>query len=314
MRRTPVAHLLHQPARALAALAPLAALAAFTSALVACGSVAAPPSRFPDAKSAVDRLDATYASVSGVRGHAKIDYLGKNGRVRGDVLVLASGPANLRLGITANVVGAAGEISSDGKDFIADDKANQRYMIGPAKPCNIAKLTQVPLPSTELVPMLWGMRPKIEGPIACDGISWSDEGYFRVMLREQGKPMAHELHLAPTPEDWGKPWAQQRVRLLGVIGWGANDAMVYRVTMGDHTPTRTSEPLIDADGIDPKVSPSGPDVVVDVPRKLHVEVPGKGADVVFKYEDATVNPPLIPSAFRLNMRPGVPVDYADCED
>jgi hypothetical protein len=251
--------------------------------------------------------------VSGVRGRAKIDYLGKNGRVRGDVVVLAGAPANLRLGITANVVGAAGEISSDGKEFVADDKSSQRYMIGPAKPCNIAKLTQVPLPSTELVPMLWGMRPKIDGPIACDGLSWSSDGYYRVMLREQGKPLAHELDLAPSPDDWSKPWSEQRVRLVGVIGW-EGEKLLYRVTMGDHAPTRTADPLVDPEGLSPSIPPSGPQVVVDVPRKIHVEVPDKGSDVVFKYEDATVNPPLVPNAFHLNVRPGVPVDYADCED
>lgn len=289
-------------------------LALLAAPLAACGATSPPASRFPDAKSAVDRLDATYASVTGVRGRAKIDYLGKNGRVRGDVVVLAGAPANLRLGITANVVGAAGEISSDGKEFIADDKANQRYLIGPAKPCNIAKLTQVPLPSTELVPMLWGMRPAIEGPITCDGLSWSSEGFYRVMLREQGKPLAHELRLAPTPDTWGKPWGEQRVRLLGVLGWGAGDTLLYRVTMGDHTPTRTADPLVDPDGLNPPIPPSGAQVLVDVPRKIHVEVPGKGSDVVFKYEDAWVNPPLIPSAYRLVVRPGVPVDYADCED
>ncbi len=284
------------------------------AALVACGSARPPTSRFPDAKSAVDRLDATYASVSGVRGRAKIDYLGKNGRVRGDLLLLAGAPANLRIAITANVVGTAGEISSDGKDFIADDKANQRFLTGPAKPCNIAKLTQVPLSSTELVPMLWGMRPKIAGPIACDGISWSDEGYYRVMLREPGKSLAHELRIAPTAADWDKPWAEQHVHLLGVIGWGEGDSLVYRVTMGDHAPTKTADPLPEVAGLSPEIPPSGPSVVVDVPRKIHVEVPSKGSDVVFKYEEANVNPPLVPDAFRLNLRAGVPVDYADCKD
>jgi hypothetical protein len=291
---------------------------AFAGALTACGSVKPPPSVMPDAKTAVDRLDATYAQVSGIKGTAKIDYLGDKGRVRGDLLVLATAPASLRFGITANVIGGAGEVASDGIHFQAEDKANGKYLVGPAKPCNIARITQVPLPSDELVPMLWGMRPKIPGPIKCDSIEWDGDGFYKVMMSSaDGKSMAHELRVAPTPDTWTKPYGEQKMRLLGVLGWSTDkgDAdLVYRVTMKDHQLAHTAPPIVgDEPGLDEDVPPSGPQVDVDVPRSIKVEVPSKKSDVIFTYGDAAVNPPLPEGVFQLQLAPGVPVEQSECD-
>ncbi len=291
------------------------------TATVGCGSVSPPPSQLPDAKSALGRLDATYAGVTGISGAAKIDYLGEKGRVRGDVSVLASGPSRLRFALTADVVGAAGEVASDGTKFQAVDVSSGRYVVGLAKPCNIARVTQVPLPMPELVPMLWGMRPALEGPISCDSISWSGDGHYVVML-SRTKPgsadgaVAHELHVTPYPSDWDKPWKDQRLRLLGVKAWamvGGDGALIYRVTMKDHANTVTAKPIQDADGLSPDVAPSGPQVSVELPRTIHVEVPSKNSDVIFKYSEAFVNPPLVEGAFQLVLKPGVPVEESRCE-
>jgi hypothetical protein len=296
----------------------------FAGALVACGGVPKPASAFPDAKSAVGRLDATYAGVSGVRGAAKIDYLGDKGRVHGELSLLGSAPSSMRFAIKADVIGAAGEVTTDGVEFMADDRAHGRYLFGPAKPCNIAKITQVPLPSDELLPLLWGMRPPIAGPIVRDSIRWSEEGWYVVMLAPApaSNAIAHELHLQPLPEDQAKPWSEQRVRLLGVTGWrlaagsldGSEGTIVYRASLKDHAPTVTAGPLVDEDGLSPPVPPSGPSVRVEVPRTLRVEVPAKNSDVILKYSEVTLNPPLLPRVFQLMLRPEVPTGRVDCEE
>lgn len=285
--------------------------------LFGCGSASPPPSQFPDAKSAVARLDDTFKGVSGVKGTAKIDYLGDKGRVRGDLQVLAAAPASLRFAITANVIGGAGEVASDGFKFEAEDKGANKYLVGEPKPCNIARITQVPLPSDELVPTLWGMRPKIAGPIQCDSIGWSGDGFYRVTLSD-ASGLSHELHLVPTPGDWSKPWQEQHVRLVGVVGWSSNkpDAdLVYRVTMKDHDVAHTAKPIVAEDpGLDEDVPPSGPNVDVEVPRTIHVEVPAKKADVIFQYTgEVVVNPPIPKGAFQLVLTPGVPVERAICD-
>jgi hypothetical protein len=169
--------------------------------------------------------------------------------------------------------------------------------------------------------MLWGMRPHLQGPIKCDSISWSSNGYYVVMVSPQVAGateggLSHELHIAPNSADWDKPWSQQRMHLLGVSAWassGIDGALVYRVTMDKHEATGTAQPIVDPDGLDPDVPPSGPTVNVELPRLIHVEVPSRKSDVVFKYKEAFVNPPLIPNAFKLNMKPGVPIDESRCE-
>lgn len=284
-----------------------------TVALAGCGAAKPPPSAIPNAQSALARLDATYENVTGISGSAKIDYLGDKGRVRGDVSVLASGPARLRFAITADVVGAAGEVATDGVRFQADDKGRGRYIVGPAKPCNIARITQVPLPLEELVPMLWGMRPHLEGPMKCDSIEWDDDHYVVMMSRADNKSLAHELHVTPYSADWNKPWSEQRVRLLGVRAWD-KDSLVYRVTMKDHEVAGMAKPMVDPDGLNPDVPLSGPAVSgVELPRTIRVEVPSKKSDVIFKYTEELVNPPLIESAFQLVLKEGVPVDQSECE-
>jgi hypothetical protein len=283
------------------------------AALTGCGASNPPPSMIPNAQSALARLDATYHDVTGVSGRAKIDYLGDKGRVRGDVAVLASGPARLRFAITADVVGAAGEVASDGLRFQADDKTAGRYIVGAAKPCNIARITQVPLPLEELVPMLWGMRPHLDGPIKCDSINWDDDHYVVMMSRADGKNFSHELHVTPYSADWSKPWSEQRLRLLGVRAWD-KDSLVYRVTMKDHEATSTAKPMSDPDGLNPDVPPSGPVVNgIELPRTIHVEVPSKKSDVIFKYSEQVVNPPLIDGAFQLILKEGVPVQESVCD-
>lgn len=284
------------------------------SVVLGCGSAKPPPSAMPDARSALGRLDATYKDVTGISGSAKIDYLGDKGRVHGDVSVLASGPARLRFAITADVVGAAGEVASDGIKFQADDKGRGRYIVGAAKPCNIARITQVPLPLEELVPMLWGMRPHLDGPIKCDSIAWDDGHYVLMMSRATPGALSHELHLTPYPADWDKPWSQQRLRLLAVHAWASDASLIYRVQMKDHEATSTAKPITDPDGLNPDVPPSGPMLSdVELPRTIRVEVPSRKSDVIFKYTSAFVNPPLIDNAFQLILKEGVPVEESRCE-
>ena len=107
------------------------------------------------------------------------------------------------------------------------------------------------------------------------------------------------------------------MRLLEVDGWssGTSDAkLVYKVEMRDHAMAKTAGPIVDADGLSPDVAPSGPEVSVEVPRALHVEVPAKSSDVVLKYSDVVVNPPLLDGVFKLHIPPGIPVDRARCDE
>src|SRR5262249_14025453 len=142
------------------------------------------------------------------------------------------------------------------------------------------------------------------------------DGYYRVMMSD-GRGLAHELHIAPSESDWNKPWDQQRMRLLGVLGWSSSapDAeLVYKVTMKAHEVAHTAKPIVgDVPGLDEDVAPSGRNVDVELPKMIHVEVPSKKADVIFMYSSFEVNPPLYEGVFQLKLTPGVPIERAVCD-
>jgi hypothetical protein len=89
---------------------------------------------------------------------------------------------------------------------------------------------------------------------------------------------------------------------------------LYHAALDDHRPTEMSKQRVDPDGIDPPVSPIGPMCTAELPRRIHVEVPGKDEDVQFRYEDVQWNPPLVPGLFEQEPPGGVRVERVTCEE
>ena len=52
----------------------------------------------------------------------------------------------------------------------------------------------------------------------------------------------------------------------------------------------------------------------ELARRIHVEVPGKDEDVLFRYEDVTWNPPLTEGLFTQSPPPGLQVERVTCDD
>jgi hypothetical protein len=72
-------------------------------------------------------------------------------------------------------------------------------------------------------------------------------------------------------------------------------------------------PRVDPDGLDPPIPPSGPPCVIEVPRKIHIEVPEDDQDVQFRYDSVVVNPPLPEGVFRQPVPAGLQRVRVDCE-
>ena len=67
-------------------------------------------------------------------------------------------------------------------------------------------------------------------------------------------------------------------------------------------------------GVDPPLQPTGPACEAEVPRRIHVEVPNLGEDVIFRYDTLTWNPPLPSETFVQAPREGLPMVRVTCED
>ncbi len=280
-----------------------------------CGAMPPPPSQPPTADAALARMHATAECGNGILAkNAKLDHFGARGRVRGDMSMFVVRPARLRMSVFSPppLMSPIVTLTSDGNEFRLADMRENKFFVGPASACNIARLTTVPIAGPVLVELLRGQAPVLKHAPEGATLAWSGKGYY--VIRIASTREAHEeIHLTPRRDDWYKPYTEQRMRVLDVVVNQYGDVL-YHAELEDHEPVPMSQPLVDAEGIDATVPPSGPVCDAEVPRKIHLEVPEQDDDVQFKYTDITWNPPLPEGTFTQPAPQGMPVVHVQCED
>jgi hypothetical protein len=280
-------------------------------ACTACG-VSPPKSPLPTPQAALDRVRATGTCGVGVQASAKIDHIGPKGRARGDLLLYAVAPASLRMDIVSPFGVSLATLTSDGQRFALADLREKRFFVGKASACNIARLTTVSIPPFVLGGLLRGQPVLLKHEPVAVTSAWNNDGYYTVTVTGT-RQAEQELHLAPHPDDWDKPWAEQRMRLLDVTV-RQQGVVLYHAALSGHAAAATAKPRVDPDGIDPPIPPSGPECNAEIPRKIHVEVPGSEVDVVFQYDQVTWNPPIIEGLFQQAPMGGFQITPVDCAD
>jgi outer membrane lipoprotein-sorting protein len=281
---------------------------ALLSTLAGC-SRTPPPSQFPTAAAALERMRATYSCSRGIQGDAKIDYFGEQGRARGSILYMASLPDRIRFDVFSPFGVTLSTLTSDGQNFALFDLKQKQFLQGPANTCNVSRFTQVPVPPHALVQLLRGEAPVLVHAPEAATIAWESGRY---VVRVPSKHDASErIELEPTPADWTLPWASQRVRVLSV-SVEQKGFELYEALLEDHVTARTAKPRVDPDGLTADVPPSGPVCTAEVPRRLRLTVPGSDQDVIFINREVAHNPPLAGEPFRQNIPRGVSVRSSDC--
>lgn len=285
---------------------------AFVTALglfgLAC-SGSPPASQFPDAQAAIDRMRGTYECLHGVRGEAKIDHMNDKGRIRGNLMFFAVEPQMVRFDVVSPFGVTLATLTSDGSRFTMNDLREKKFLEGPASPCNIARLTQVPIPGHALVSLLHGEAPVLVHDPAGLSMRWTSEGFlskrsfYEIVVRSKNDAK-ETIHLAPHPDDYAKPWGDQRVRVT-FVEVEQKGIVLYKADLHDHKDAEMAGPIIDEDNIDPPVPPNGPQCKVEIPRRIHVSVPGTDDDVRFAYTETKLNPPLPEGIFTQPMPGGV---------
>jgi hypothetical protein len=278
--------------------------------LAGCG-VKPPASRFPTADDALARMKATYACVNGVQGAAKIDVFAPQGRVRGDLYLFAVNPDRVRFEIISPFGLSLYTLTSDGRRFALADAKDKQFLYGPAKTCNLARLTRVPVPGHALVSLLRGEAPVLLHERGGASIDWDRGGFYRVLVRGTHDGL-EEVHLEVRPDDRERPWSEQRLRVTNVVV-EQQGIPLYEADLGRHEPAHTAPPRVDEDGIEPPVPPSGPACDAELPRSIRVRVPNTEQDVLIQYKDAKWNPPLVSGTFTQPEPGGVRREYVDCD-
>jgi outer membrane lipoprotein-sorting protein len=281
--------------------------------VLACCGASPPRSMFPTADDALGRMKATYACVNGVQGDAKIDHFSPRTtvkRVRGDMYLMAVNPDRVRFDVVSFGTPVY-TLTSDGDRFQMLDVKEKQLLHGPSSPCNLARLTQVPLPAHALVWLLRGEAPVLVHTTPDESIAWDPGGFYRILLTST-REATQEIHLEVRPEDVGKPWAEQRVRVTDVRV-AQRGADLYHAELKNHEPAHTSPARVDPDGIDEPVPPSGPACDAELPRSIRMRVPDTEEDVIFQYKEAKWNPPVIAGAFEQKPPDGARLVYVDCK-
>ena len=281
--------------------------------MTACGKPP-PASVFPNADAALDRMKATYACANGVQGTAAIDLLGKQGRVRGELLLFAVNPDRVRFDVVSPFGAVIYTLTADGQRFQMLDMKEKQFLHGPASPCNLARMTRVPIPGHALVSILRGEAPLLVHQPNQSTIAWdtSDGGFYRVLIPST-RDSRQEVHLAIRPDDWDKPWAQQRLRVT-YISVSQKGAEHYVADFSNHEAATTSPPRVDPEGIDDPVPPSGGQCDAELPQSIHIHVPYTDDDVIFQYKKAHWNPPIVQGAFEQPTPGGVRLVHVTCDD
>ena len=279
--------------------------------LLAGCSASPPPSRFPSAADALERMHAPSACSRGIQGVAKLEYFGDRGRVRGNVLYMAMLPEELRFDVFSPFGVTLSTLTSDGRDFSLYDLKEKTFLRGPANTCNVQRFTQVPVPPFALAQLLRGEAPVLVHEPAQATLTW-ESGAYLVKIQSTRKA-AQEIRLVPTPDDWNQPWEKQRVRVLEVAV-KQHELDLYQAYLADHETAHTGAPRKDPEGLDPTIPPSGPACDAEIPRRLRLVTPDTDQELVLRNKEVMHNPPLPEGSFRQPVPRGVRVRQAACAD
>jgi len=235
----------------------------------------------PSANELMAALRGRAEHLKTLRATAKIDYMANGGdRVRAKANILLARGGKLRIELDSPLGGSLATLTTDGQQFSLLDVRANRFLTGPAKACNVARLIRVALPPDDIVAVLMGGAP-LGGTIK--GTSWDPNNGGREVLT-LGLPDGGEQIIKLDGRD--KRWdvvRTERRDAAGKVQW-----------------------FVTADGF--KDHEGG----VRLPDVLDVVEPAHGADVELKLRSVEPNLELKDELFRLPAPERITPEPADC--
>lgn len=253
--------------------------------LVMLGCSGRPP-RYPitDPAMALQHVTAREERVHRLRAHGSADHFGPQGRIRGEVYVFVERPRSVRVDTRAFGT-TVSTLLSDGQSLAMADLRGGHFYVGDARPCVAAQLLGIPMESAEVVAVLAGGPPIIEGDRR---IRWDDGHYVVDIAGRAGVGESIWLELTDAEREGARPEAQRPRPVHAEL----RDARGVRAVL-------TFEDYTEVDG-------------VAFPRRVRVEMERDGIDLVVRYREITLDPELPEDVFDQTPNPGLPVTRVDC--
>jgi outer membrane lipoprotein-sorting protein len=235
----------------------------------------------PTAGELLQAITTHSRSIHSLRAEARVEHQIERGqRIKVTISLLLARGGKLRLEAQAPIGGGTvATLVADGNRFALLDSRNNRFLQGPAKGCNVARLIRIALEPEEVVEVLTGGVP-IQGEP--QGVSWDAAHGGREVL---------ELR---TP-DGGKEriWLDSKDRLWDVLEAERRDAHGKIIWHLSHSGFATHDQ-------------------VRLPQRTEVEEPPVGAGARLKFRELEPNVPEKEELFQLTPPPGMAVEPSDC--
>jgi hypothetical protein len=267
-----------------------AALALFGA---GCSS-ACPTQPHDDPGRALSFYGGSRSYVRAIRAEARVEQWGRDGRIKGTVLMFVQRPESVRFDAMTQM-GPASILTSDGRLFALTDLRENRYLTGPTCPENIARLLGIPMSGEQVTLFLLGSTPRIDA--TDESIECSDDGTYLITLRGPGGER-QEIEIAVREADLEAPPSEQRLRLVRSELFDS-EGTVWRATFDDW---RVLADPGSAEGLG-----------VAMPFEVRFEHPRENADTTVKFEDVDLNVEVPAEAFQQTPRPGLPVEEVPCD-
>jgi Outer membrane lipoprotein LolB len=271
---------------------------------------AAPPSQYPSARLALDRVRALHACSRGLRADAKLDYFDASGRVRVGAFLMAVHPRQVRFDLVSPFGTQLATLTSDGTSFALLDQKDKSFHTGPANQCAVERFLRVPIPPDALVQLLSGEAPILSHRPEDAQIGWEGGNY---VVRIQSAHQATErIVLEPLEADLLRPYVEQRLRVREVTVSQAG-VELYHAELRDYRAVNVAGPRKDPEGIEAEIPASGPACNAEVPHTIRFRVPLENRDVLLEQSHVEHNPPLIDGVFQQQQPPGTQLRTSTCQ-
>jgi hypothetical protein len=213
-------------------------------------------------------LRAREARVQRLRARGSADHFGAQGRIRGEVFVFVRRP-DLRIDTRAfgNTVST---LVANERSFALTDFRNGQFFMGEARPCVAAQLLGVPLEVGEVVSLLAGGPPLLEGNAR---IRWNDGHYLVEIDGRNGQGETLSLAITTEERENARPEAQH--------------PRPVRAELRDPRGLRAVLTFEDYETV------SG----VDFPKRVRVVMERDNVDLEMRYREVTLDPDLPDDAF-----------------
>jgi outer membrane lipoprotein-sorting protein len=147
--------------------------------ITACGPVPRPKDAYSSGPDILGDLKKKTQSVQSFRITGRVDHFGEKHRIQGKTYLFSKLPNQLRIELVSPFSSPLNVLTVNDKVFAMHDVREARFLTGPADPCNIARLIQIPMPAEDVIRILVGSAPIIEGQAE---VKWDTKGFYLVTI------------------------------------------------------------------------------------------------------------------------------------